>query len=130
MAVILRMVNLFAEDWPKINDNEFINTQGKVVLNLSDLNSIGDCFSEGVILAEKYDHGKVHGYVYNPMEKGKYAYNQKDASAWTIIKWMAEGDQLQLKKNFGEAKDFYYRVMMNDPKNVLAAMNYGIASIS
>lgn len=109
----------------KVNDNEFINTQGKVVLNLSDLNSIGDCFSEGVILAEKYDHGKVHGYVYNPMEKGKYAYNQKDASAWTITKWMAEGDQLQLKKNFGEAKDFYYRVMMNDPKNVLAAMNYG-----
>lgn len=40
------------------------------------------------------------------MEKGKYAYNQKDASAWTITKWMAEGDQLQLKKNFGEAKDF------------------------
>lgn len=101
-----------------------IDKQGKVILRESgDFKITGNRFSEGV-LAAQYEY--EDGYVYNPLGNGSYVYNQTGGTDWTIRKWFEEGTKLLNKKHYAEAKEMFYRVMMNDPKNDDAINNYGV----
>ena len=107
------------------DEKKFINKQGRVVLDLSEFRKVGYGFSEGVVAVKTSDYPRVTGYVYSPEGKYKYKYNQKNASKAAINKWLKEGDDAYNKKQYGKAKDFYYRAMVNDPRNTAAIMQYG-----
>lgn len=83
-----------------------------------------DGFSEGVVGAyDKISH--TDGYIYNPLGNEGYTYNTTGtASDKTIELWMAEGHKLFDARNYVKAKDYYYRVLMSAPSNVLALDNY------
>lgn len=83
-----------------------------------------DGFSEGVVGA--YDKiSYTDGYIYNPLGNEGYTYNTTGtASDKTIERWMAEGHTLFNARNYVKAKDYFYRVLMSAPSNVLALSNY------
>lgn len=83
--------------------------------------------SEGVFPITKTDDGWIHGYIYSPLGHSGYTYNQKKYTDDVIEKWNKIGDEAFAKKQYATAKDYYYRVMMNDPTNVSAVINYGAA---
>lgn len=83
--------------------------------------------SEGVFPITKTDDGWIHGYIYSPLGHSGYTYNQKKYTDDVIEKWNKIGDEAFAKKQYATAKDYYYRVMMNDPTNVSAIINYGAA---
>lgn len=103
---------------------QVIDKQGRVVLHSSgDFKITGQHFSEGVLAAEnKYENG----YIYNPLGTDGYVYNQKGASDKTINHWFDEGIALLNKKKYAEAKELFYRVMLNNPKDGNAINNYGV----
>lgn len=83
-----------------------------------------DGFSEGVVGAyDKISH--TDGYIYNPLGNEGYTYNTTGtASDKTIERWMAEGHTLFNARNYVQAKDYYYRVLMSAPSNVDALDGY------
>ena len=101
-----------------------IDKQGKTILRETDDFEIeGDIFSEGVIaISYKYDHC----YMYNPLGQGDYVYNQRGATNNTIDIWFKEGLEAMNKKRYSEAKEIFYRIIMNAPENGMAINNYGV----
>ncbi len=101
-----------------------IDKQGKTILRETDDFEIeGDIFSEGVIaISYKYDHC----YMYNPLGHGDYVYNQRGATNNTIDIWFKEGLEAINKKRYSEAKEIFYRIIMNAPENGMAINNYGV----
>ncbi len=101
-----------------------IDKQGKTILReTEDFEIRGDIFSEGVIaVTYKYDHC----YLYNPLGHGDYVYNQKGATNKTIDIWFKEGLEAMNKKRYSEAKEIFYRIIMNAPENGMAINNYGV----
>lgn len=101
-----------------------INKQGKTILReTEDFEIKGNIFSEGVIATRyKYDYC----YMYNPLGHGDYVYNQKGATDKTIDIWFKEGLEAMNKKRYSEAKEIFYRIIMNAPENGMAINNYGV----
>ena len=120
---------IFSEGLAKVgndrDEHKFINKKGRVVLDLSRFKEVGPYFSEGVIAVMTRDRDRITGYVYNPFGHGNHAYKQKNASNTAINQWIIAADKAYVKNRYGEAKDYYYRVMMNDPKNIYAICRYG-----
>lgn len=115
----LAVVEKEGDDYKRI-----IDKQGKTILQeTGDFEIEGDIFSEGVIATRyKYDHC----YMYNPLGHGDYVYNQKGATNKAIDIWFEEGLQAMNKKRYSEAKEIFYRIIMNDPNNGNAINNYGV----
>ena len=106
------------------DNQEIIDRNGKVIIRGNSKLKFGDEFSEGVISI--YQDG-IDSYIYNPLGHNGYNYNQTSFSNQTIEQWNKLGHEAFSKKQFATAKDYYYRVMMNDPTNVNAVINYGAA---
>ena len=105
--------------------NEVIDINGRVIMRSSkDLKIRGNYFSEGVISVEE---NNIDNYIYNPLGHKDYVYNQTSYSDRTVAQWNKLGHEAFKKKQFATAKDYYYRVMMNDPTDVDAVINYGAA---
>ncbi len=103
-----------------------IDKNENIVLEENDQFSFqGYGVSEGVIGA--YDKIKgTYGYIYNPYKKeGNGQSPDADAPEKMIARWMKEGHEEFEKANYGAAMEYYYKVMMNEPKNVNAIINYG-----
>lgn len=104
---------------------EVIDINGRILMRGSNKYRIaGNFFSEGVISVEE---DNVYNYIYNPLGHKDYVYNQSNYSDRTIAQWNKLGHEAFEKKQYATAKDYYYRVMMNDPTNVNAVINYGAA---
>lgn len=105
--------------------NEVIDINGRVLIRGSNNYRIsGDFFSEGVISVEE---DNVYNYIYNPLGHKDYFYNQSSYSDRTITQWNKLGHEAFVNRQYATAKDYYYRVMMNDPTDVNAVINYGAA---
>lgn len=101
-----------------------INKQGKTILReTEDFEIEGSIFSEGVI-ATRYKYN--YCYMYNPLGHGDYVYNQRGATNKTIDIWFKEGLEAINKKRYSEAKEIFYRIIMNAPENGMAINNYGV----
>ena len=117
----------FSKDY---NDVGFVDKKGKVVLRGSkELKILDDDFSEGVVGAYLNDGNDFYdGYIYNPLGSGDYVYNASDkmAADWSTLRnWKEIADEAFEKKQYGKAKDYYYRIMMNKPDEAEAILNYG-----
>ena len=107
------------------NYREVIDRNGKIVLKESENFEFQEThFSEGVLSVEEND---TYSYIYNPLGHNGYDYNQTSYSDRTIAQWNRLGHEAFEKKQYATAKDYYYRVMMNDPTDVGAVINYGAA---
>lgn len=112
-------------------DVGFVDKKGNIVLRGSKKLQIRDDFSEGVVGAyNNPDDYKecFYGYIYNPLGHKGYVYNASDkmAAGWgTIRKWKEIADEAFEKKQYGKAKDYYYRIMMNKPDEAEAILDYG-----
>lgn len=115
----LAVVTKEGDDYKRI-----IDKQGKMILReTEDFKIEGNIFSEGVIATSyKYDYC----YMYNPLGHGDYVYNQRGATNKTIDIWFKEGLDAMNKKRYSEAKEIFYRIIMNDPDNGMAINNYGV----
>ena len=104
-----------------------IDKSGKVFLQGKDgLNITGIRFSEGVIDCYLMTDSRItSGYIYNPVQPSNYSYNQK-ATDKILKAWSKEGHDLLDKGNYTQAKELFYRVMMNDPTDSYAINNYGV----
>lgn len=105
-------------------DKEIIDKNGKVILKENEKTKFGNEFSEGVISVTEEYH---YNYMYNPLGHGEYVYTQNDKTDRIIAMWNQLGHKAFEKKQYATAKDYYYRVMMNDPTDVDAVINYGAA---
>ncbi len=112
----------------KKNDKQFvINKDGNVLLEENSTFSFqrGSIVSEGVIgVLDKESY--TYGYIYNPLNKGKYTYKQTNsisATEETYNAWMRAGGELFATEKYVEAKDYYYRVMMANPNHVEAIVS-------
>ena len=105
--------------------SEIIDRNGKIVLKESaNFEFRENYFSEGVLPVEEND---AYSYIYNPIGHIGFDYNQTAFSDRTITQWNRLGHEAFEKKQYATAKDYYYRVMMNDPTDVDAVVNYGAA---
>ena len=129
LADTYKYANDFSEGLAIVEKNgdgykRIIDKQGKTILReTEDFEIEGDIFSEGVI-ATRYKHG--YCYMYNPLGHGDYVYNQKGATNKTIDIWFKEGLEAMNKKRYSEAKEIFYRIIMNAPNNGMAINNYGV----
>ncbi|MDR0872079.1 MAG: WG repeat-containing protein [Prevotellaceae bacterium] len=70
------------------------------------------------------------GYIYVSKDS-KYTYNQTNVSDTKLIydvtveDWLAEGHKYFEKEKYATAKEYYYKVMMAQPKNIDAIISYG-----
>ena len=100
-----------------------IDKKGKILLKDTDDFEISNTyFSEGVIGAIR--NGYINCYIYNPLGTS-YVYNQEVFSDATIRQWWTLANEAFEKKNYNEAKEYYYRIMMDNPQNTAAINNYG-----
>lgn len=116
-----------------VYDVAFIDKKGKIILKGDKNLHFEDHFSEGVVGAYNCPHNRedtYYGYIYNPLGHGGYTYNASDKMAvdrFVLETWNKKGHEAFEKEQYGIAKDYYYRVMMNDPTDVNAVINYGAA---
>lgn len=118
----------FSKDYYDVG---FIDKKGNVVLRGSKNLELNEYCSEGVIGAynkpEDYKEW-FKGYIYNPLGHGGYVYNASDKMAaddYLILQWDKKADEAFSKEQYGTAKDYYYRVMMNKPDDSVAITSYG-----
>lgn len=119
----------FSDD---LYDVGFVDKNGNIVLRGSEKLQIEDDFSEGVVGA--YNNSDDYkdcfkGYIYNPLEHGDYSYKASDkmaVNATTLNQWKRIADEAFEKKQYGKAKEYYYRIMMNKPDEAEAILNYGV----
>lgn len=120
--------NDFSDDIARVrigNESFFIDKNDKIVLRGENfpLYSFGNA-NEGVIPV--YIGGGTRGYIYNPVKKSEYVYNQTTSvSDATIDRWLQEGHENFGKKKYAIAKEYYYKAMMASPTNVNAIISYG-----
>ncbi len=105
----------------------FIDERGKVIISGIENYMLGSYnFSEGVLASvENYD--LKGGYLIDPRGT-KYRYGVKSsepASKWTEREWMTKGHELFNKKNYSEAKDYFYKAAIVNKENYDAVINYG-----
>ncbi len=106
------------------NKAAVIDKKGKILLKDTENFKIkGEYFSEGVICASLDGHKSC--YIYNPLGTD-YVYNQEVFSDATIKQWNKLADEAFEKKNYNVAKEYYYRIMMDNPQNTVAINNYGV----
>lgn len=106
---------------------QVIDKKGKVWLSEDDMLDIeGEYFSEGV-LAVEYDD--MNCYIYNPLGHGNYVYNQEVHGDATIERWWEIANEAFEEENYDKAKEYYYRIMMDNPYDANAIISYG-ASIA
>lgn len=112
-------------------DVGFVDKNGKVVLRGSKKLQLDEAFSEGVVgahnNADDYKES-FYGYIYNPLGHSGYSYNASDKMAvdrFILARWNELASEAFEKKQYGKAKDYYYKVMMNKPDEVEAILNYG-----
>lgn len=119
----------FSEGLAVVKDQDHnklvINKKGEVVLRDNDeFEIMGDKFSEGVI-GVKDKKNFVYGYIYNPLGHGDYVYNKKGGVSDDVIKkWMLNASNLFDEERYAESKEYYFKVMMTDPKNTGAFIGY------
>ena len=112
-------------------DIGFVDKKGNTVLRGGKKIHITDDFSEGVVGAyNNSDDYKdcFNGYIYNPLGHGDYSYKASDKMAvneTTLNQWKRIADEAFEKKQYGKAKEHYYRIMMNKPDEAEAILNYG-----
>ena len=100
-----------------------INKRGEILLRENEsLKFQGDKFSEDVLSVE-IDNTK--SYIYSPLVND-FSYNQETSNTKTIDYWFDKGYELMSKKRYAEAKEYFYRIMMNDPNHSNAINNYGV----
>lgn len=119
----------FSEGLAVVKDQDHnklvINKKGEVVLRDNDeFEIMGEKFSEGVIgVVDKKNH--VFGYIYNPLGHGDYVYNKKGGVSDDVIKkWMLNASNLFDEERYAESKEYYFKVMMADPKRADAFIGY------
>lgn len=103
-----------------------IDKNGNIVLKDNEQISIdrSGC-SEGVI-GVRDNIERVDGYIYNPIGKTDFIYNQTSKISDAIIdRWLAEAHEKFEKENYSIAKEYYYKAMMYAPKSVNAIIGYG-----
>ena len=76
--------------------------------------------SEGVIYVY-YNYGGNYAYIYNPLLPNTPIYGKDEHNEWLI----KQGETFFNKKQYSKAKEYFYDVMINDPKNVIAITYYG-----
>jgi len=103
-----------------------IDRNGKIIYKENEKVSFGHYFSEGVLSVEDKTNG-TNNYIYNPLGHAGYTYNQTSFADHIIEEWNQKGHEAFAKKKYAIAKDYYYKVMMNDPTQVDAVINYGAA---
>lgn len=103
---------------------EIIDRNGKVMFKENEKLKFGSEFSEGVI---SITENGIYSYIYNPLGHNGYNYNQTSFSNQTLERWYELAQDAFAKKQFSTAKDYYYRVMINDPTDVNAVIGYGAA---
>lgn len=82
------------------------------------------CRSQPILCKECF-----YGYIYNPLGHGDYSYQASDkmaVNARTLNQWKRIADEAFEKKQYGKAKEYCYRIMMNKPDEVEAILNYGV----
>lgn len=121
--------NIFSEGLAVVQkkgtkDKVIIDRQGRTLLSENDGVSIsGDYFSEGVIAVYYNGH---YGYIYNPTGyNNDYVYNSQEAIERITEIRFQEGMEAMRRGHYAEAKEIFYRIMMNDPNNGNAINNYG-----
>lgn len=107
------------------NDNEyFIDKSGSIVIRCSELSEGkyfgGHRFSEGTLGVKL---GYNYTYIYNPLSNNQNGYGGVNGSS-LIEEWLAKGRELFDTKPV-EAKEYFYRVITNDPMNADGWVNYG-----
>lgn len=118
----------FSEGLAVVKDQDHnklvINKKGEVVLRDNDeFKILGDKFSEGVIGVRDKDF--VYGYIYNPLGHGDYVYNKKGGVSDDVIKkWILNASNLFDEERYAESKEYYFKVMMADPKRADAFIGY------
>lgn len=119
----------FSNDY---HDVGFIDKNGKVVLRGNKQFQLGQYCSEGVIgVYYNGDNYKdtFYGYVYNPLGHKGYNYNKSNkmaASSYFLYNWEDIANKAFENKQYGKAKDYYYKIMMNKPDDTKAILYYGI----
>lgn len=119
----------FSEGLAKVTvDGEtyfFIDKNGRTVLSeSSQLEFRGAGFSEGVLAVYEKGTGR-NSFIYNPVRKSDYTYNQKVFSDATVDEWFDAGQREFDRGRYTTAKEHYYKVMMAQPANLSAIINYG-----
>lgn len=105
-----------------IYDDLIIDKSGNVLLVGNEKFQIRRGSSEGVIPVKI--NGKNY-YVYNPLGHGDYVYNQEVFSDETINRWWTIAEKAFNEGNYDKAKEYYYRIMMDNPYDVNAIISYG-----
>lgn len=101
-----------------------IDKSGKTLFTIDGVVS-SDGISEGVIGARINYH---YCYIYNPLVNN-FKYNQTSYTDFALQSWMDDARAAFKDKRYGDAKEYYYRVMVNSTNNVDAIIGYG-ASIA
>ena len=106
-----------------------IDKRGKKILTIPSEYECYDGFSEGVLgVRDRSCYPYTNGYIYNPLGHEGYTYhtseNMKVDDA-VYAKWMKQGKDNFDKKKWSIAKDYFYRLAMNNPENVEALTYYG-----
>ncbi len=81
-------------------------------------------FSEDVMPVENIEQGWI-GYLYNPLAKKNYAYNNPNYPTLSIDQQLQRASSEFDKGNYGIAKNLYYDIMLNEPSCINAMMGYG-----
>lgn len=129
LDIIARYAADFSEGLAQITsiegNSKIIDKNGNTVLTFNeDFRCTGKKFSEGVLGV--YKTGAGFCYMYNPIRKSQIPYNQKYGNKYIQDKWFDLGMKYLNSKKYAEAKEYFYRVMMNDPQNSPAINNYGV----
>lgn len=129
LDIIAKYAADFSEGLAKITSIEgntkIIDKNGNTVLTFNeDFQCMGEKFSEGVLGVHKIGSGFC--YMYNPIRRSQIPYNQKYGNKYIQDKWFDLGMKYLNSKKYAEAKEYFYKVMMNDPQNSPAINNYGV----
>ena len=104
------------------NDDGIIDKKGNIVLRENDALSIRSVIVSEDVIAVQDKNTWTYGFIYNPIGAKKYVYD-KTANNDNL---MQEGWELLKKRKYAKAKDYYYDVIINDPLNVDALINYAV----
>lgn len=129
LDIFARYANDFSEGLAVITsiegDEMIIDKNGNTVLTFNeDFRCMSTKFSEGVLGV--FNMGSGCCYMYNPIRTSQIPYNQKYGNKYIQDKWFDLGMKNLNSKRYAEAKEYFYKVMMNNPQNSSAVNNYGV----
>lgn len=103
------------KDWNHFAIDKYGNT---ILKDCDQYRLYGSSSSEGVI---EISYDGNNAYMYNPLCPNTPIYGKDEHNEWLI----KQGEALFDKKQYAKAKEYFYDVMINDPKNVIAITYYG-----